>query len=274
MSDIKVVAWQEDLDAIEREINARTGNTEKLSFPDEFITEIPNMKDYLDMYVTGELTEYTSYVKEIPDYMFCEYEAIKKIDFPNAIKAGIRSMNGCANLLNVNAPKLKSGGYYLFENCTSIETINLPLFENTGDGCFKGCTSLKQVYLPSFINSFGSGHHFTECVSLENIDLPMIENIGTATFKNNTALKTVIIPQAKSIGNYAFENCTALEAVVIKRSDFICEISEVSIFKNSSVESGTGFIYVPDNLVKAYKNATNWSVYANQIRPLSEYIEA
>lgn len=34
-----------------------------------------------------------------------------------------------------------------------------------------------------------------------------------------------------------------------------------------------GYIYVPDALVDSYKAATNWSTYASQIRPLSEYVE-
>ena len=32
-------------------------------------------------------------------------------------------------------------------------------------------------------------------------------------------------------------------------------------------------IYVPDESVEAYKNATNMSGYASRIKPLSEYVE-
>ena len=41
-------------------------------------------------------------------------------------------------------------------------------------------------------------------------------------------------------------------------------------FNNSSISTRTGYIYVPDNLVDSYKTATNWSTYANQIKPISE----
>lgn len=44
-------------------------------------------------------------------------------------------------------------------------------------------------------------------------------------------------------------------------------------FTNTLIASGTGFIYVPDALVESYKTATNWSTYADQILPLSEYVE-
>ena len=34
------------------------------------------------------------------------------------------------------------------------------------------------------------------------------------------------------------------------------------------------YFYVPDDLVDDYKAATNWNAYANQIKPLSEYVES
>jgi hypothetical protein len=33
------------------------------------------------------------------------------------------------------------------------------------------------------------------------------------------------------------------------------------------------YIYVPDESVEAYKTASNWSTYASNIKPLSEYKE-
>ena len=34
-----------------------------------------------------------------------------------------------------------------------------------------------------------------------------------------------------------------------------------------------GRIYVPDDKVESLKTATNWSVFADIIKPLSEYVE-
>ena len=54
-----------------------------------------------------------------------------------------------------------------------------------------------------------------------------------------------------------------------EQTEKICTLSS-NVFANSSVASGTGFIYVPDDLVNSYKAHTNWSAYASQIKPLSE----
>ena len=50
---------------------------------------------------------------------------------------------------------------------------------------------------------------------------------------------------------------------------YIGEEKNPSCFVKNNIE----YIYVPDDLVENYKTATNWSVYASQIKPLSEYVE-
>lgn len=56
----------------------------------------------------------------------------------------------------------------------------------------------------------------------------------------------------------------------ILRRNMLCSLGNKNSFNNTPIASGTGFIYVPDNLVEQYKAATNWSTFANQIKPISE----
>ena len=37
------------------------------------------------------------------------------------------------------------------------------------------------------------------------------------------------------------------------------------------VESGTGYIYVPQATIEGFKSATNWSTYADQFRAIEDY---
>lgn len=67
-----------------------------------------------------------------------------------------------------------------------------------------------------------------------------------------------------------FKSCTSLIAVIL-RAPVVATMSDKYTFQNTPIASGTGYIYVPDELVDSYKNATNWTVYADQIKPLSEY---
>ena len=46
-------------------------------------------------------------------------------------------------------------------------------------------------------------------------------------------------------------------------------LTNTNSFTGTPIESGAGYIYVPDESVEAYKSATNWNVYANSIKPIS-----
>ena len=92
------------------------------------------------------------------------------------------------------------------------------------------------------------GSSFRLCVSLKTLDLPKVTKInGVYTFRDSNLLKTLIL-----------------------RSETICTLSNTDAFFNSPIAKGTGYIYVPDDLVESYKSATNWSTYADQIKAISE----
>lgn len=97
--------------------------------------------------------------------------------------------------------------------------------------------------------------------------------IGTSAFKNCTALEIADFTTAREIWGGAFENCTSLHAVIFRRNEratFGIDGTAENAFKSTPIASGTGYIYVPDDLVDSYKAATNWSTYANQIKGISE----
>ena len=95
------------------------------------------------------------------------------------------------------------------------------------------------------VSTLGS---FYNCTKLEKIDFDVLEEMKDADFYE----------------------CSALMAVII-RSPAVCTMSTSNAFKSTPIASGTGYIYVPAALVDSYKAATNWSVYADQIRAIEAY---
>ena len=85
-------------------------------------------------------------------------------------------------------------------------------------------------------------------------------------------MSSIELPKATSIHSYSFKDCITLTSVIL-RSPTVCKLKHSDAFLGTPIKSGNGYIYVPDELIKQYKTATNWSVYANQIKPLSEYTE-
>ena len=111
-----------------------------------------------------------------------------------------------------------------------------------------------------------------------------VTSIGSYAFYSCSSLTSIDLPNATSIGNNAFSDCYSLTKLIIRTTSQVCTLSNTNAFNNCYHILGTtnatynpeglkdGYIYVPDELVESYKTATNWSEYASQIKPLSEYV--
>lgn len=114
------------------------------------------------------------------------------------------------------------------------------------------------------------------CEDLTKATLPCVETLTRYAFRSCTALHTVDLGNsslAKLIINAnAFNGATAITALIIRTSS-VSTLQNSSAFSGSSIASGTGYIYVPGNLVDGYKEATNWSAYVDQIRAIEDYPE-
>ena len=139
---------------------------------------------------------------------------------------------------------------------------------------FLSCSSLKDVTLADSITFFGNST-FQNCYSLPSITLPpALTSLGYACFQNCYTIKKIELPAAVTkIGDRCFMYCGLLTSLIIRNTDAVVTNGGTQTFNNTQFASGTGFIYVPDALVEDYKAATNWSTYAAQIKPLSEYVE-
>lgn len=92
----------------------------------------------------------------------------------------------------------------------------------------------------------------------------------SGSFYNCTKLEKIDFDVLEEINDADFYQCSALTAVII-RSPAVCALSTSNAFKETPIASGTGYIYVPAALVDEYKAATNWTVYADQIRAIEAY---
>ena len=215
------------------------------------------------------------------------------IDLPKCTSINRYTFNNCTNLTTVSLPECTSIGYGAFYSCTNLTTVSFPKCTSIGGYAFNNCASLTTIDLPECI-VIDSGPHYTvgtihclnlttinlpkcisiknnvfcKCTSLTTINLPKCTSIGEYAFYECTSLTTVNLPECTSIGSYAFVNCNL--QIIILGADQIVGINSFTFKYEPSINNGTGYIYVPDNLVDSYKSDTNWSTYANQIKPLSE----
>lgn len=182
---------------------------------------------------------------------FHEFEQFKKVEVIEQ-----NAFNGCANLALTFPPNVKVIGTAAFSGADAfVETLELPALEELGEYAFR-LTNLKKVedlgnieVLPGN-NSSTNSATFGGCSSLTFVRLPAsLQQLGSSVnpaspFRGCSSLINVISEATTppSMLVLAFEDCPDTLA-----------------------------IYVPDDSVESYKNATNWSHYMSRIRPVSDY---
>lgn len=157
---------------------------------------------------------------------------------------------------------------YAFFRLSSLATVSLPNATEIGSSAFTRCTTLTSVSLPKvkIINTYG----FQGCSALTFINLPSVTAIYNSGFQECSNLSVVDLGVIKTIAAATFYSCTSLNKIII-RSSTVCNLNSTNALSGSLIAAGTGTIYVPDDLVDDYKSAKNWSTFADQIKPLSEY---
>ena len=203
---------------------------------------------------------------------------------------GANAFQDCAALTSVVIPDgVTSIGQYALQNCTALTSVVIPdSVTSIGQYAFRNCTALTSVVIPDGVTSIAN-NAFAKCFCLISVKLPLqIGYIATALFQNCAALTSVVIPDSVTVlYEFSFDNCTALTSVVIPdsvtsigqyafRNDafiqyaIVLPVTPPSLYNSSVFPSGFP-IYVPDESITAYQEATNWSAIADRIKPLSEY---
>lgn len=211
----------------------------------------------------------------------------------------IISFNEFEKFTGVTALKNSSNstvnGACAFSKCTSLEEISLPTRLTTiGSFSFAEDKVLKKVNIPNSVSAIGQ-NAFYKCTSLEidDLNLPNLETLGQNAFygvkiKKISDLGKITALPAASTSTQNFGDKSVLEESVlpttlttIPANNFYgyTKLTAVVLLATTpvSLENTNAFtntnncpIYVPDESVEAYKEATNWSTYADRIKGISE----
>ena len=179
----------------------------------------------------------------------------------------------------------------IFRGRDIYNTIVVPSTITTlGDYCFYGTTNAKIIMDKSKITSIGTSILFHSTCTIGDINFPnLISLTGNSNFNNYYAANTQRIKSLGSITTIplqSFRECLTKDNIYIipatvtsigqlafyNRGDFTyyCYPVTPPTLGSQPFYSTPVIIYVPAGSVSAYKTATGWSQYANQIQALPE----
>lgn len=165
------------------------------------------------------------------------------------------------HVYNANVTKIAK---YVFCENEIIESADFPNANEVKRSAFESCQNLSEINLP---NVTTISYQSFSATALVSVNLPKVKTLGSSSFAGCQNLETADFGALEGIGGAAFQasNITTL----IIRTDSVATLGSY-VFLNTPIASGTGYIYVPDDLVDSYKAASGWSTYAEQIKGLSE----
>lgn len=159
--------------------------------------------------------------------------------------------------LDTSSNKTFYGTFYNFRgrnlNLSNYNTSNVNYMNSCFDG-YKGTELIIDGWNTSNVTNIGNMLR----------KMPNVRKLNLSSFDTSKITDT----------QYLFYNDTSLDTLIIDRQDvFKLTQSADNIFYGTPILAGAGYVYVADNMVDTYKSATNWSGIADQIRPISEYVE-
>ena len=170
---------------------------------------------------------------------------------PTAIPADL--FKGQDKLQKIDMTSVKSVGNNAFRECSALVEVKFPVLETLGSAAFIHCSALAEVKFPAVLSSGVAVNALRYCSALKKVDFGEINAVN-------------------GLLSYCLADCKVLEMLVIRNTDQPPKLTATA-FNNTPINTGTGYIYVPAAMVDAYKSATNWSAYADQIRAIEDYPE-
>lgn len=173
-----------------------------------------------------------------------------------------------SNILSYSDTSNCTNFTYMFGYCQQI--TNIPLIDTsnatTMDSMFYECVSLISIPQLNTINVTNMNTMFYSCYLLSKIDITHM-NITSTSYSNNFA------KNCYSLTKLIIRNMTTIPALNSNAFDKCYHFTGTTDATYNPQGLKDGRIYVPDDKVEALKTATNWSVYADIIVPLSTLVE-
>lgn len=141
-------------------------------------------------------------------------------------------------------------------------------------GIFADCISLESIYIGNTIQYIAL-QMFIGCTSLKDVSgMQGVINVGPHSFQNCKSLRKLVFHESVKTFYYGTSSSTFVQGATEFDTLVVKAVTPPSLsanaFSDTKINTGAGLIFVPDESLESYKSATNWSVYADRIKPISD----
>ena len=239
-----------------------------VNVPQETAVEVQMVHDMIDNESTAVVESYTI-PSDITDVRAgsCRYLQVSNISGPEVEMVQNDAFQN-PKMVTLSLPKCVRFFESTLRNATLLESVTLPLLQMTANHNFRDCPALESLSLPELTN-IGT-YNFYGCSSLEELNIPKVGIITDNSIWSLPSLTSLTLPSVTQIRN-AIRSCANLTDLFLPSSTY-ASITNGNAFSDTPIKSGTGHVWVNDNLYNNYISGANWSsLPSGVIRRISEY---
>lgn len=167
-------------------------------------------------------------------------------------------------------------GYGMFLELTNVDLPDTITALKVGS--FYDCKKLILNKLPTSLTKIESYCFYNnKKLAITEIPIGVTELLNHCCFYCDGLTELTCYGDITTIKNMSFSWCTRLTKFVLPNTTSVPSMSNKDAFEYTPIAGKTdftngelGYIYVKDTLLDSFKSATNWSNYADQIKPISE----
>ncbi len=227
--------------------------------------------------VTGTVTE--SVTQELAVSVNGTYSPETGYTGFSEVVVDIDTVNNEDLTVTANGTYTPGTGYTGFsEVVVNVDTVNNQTLTVTDSGTYSpetGYTGFSEVvvdlsWIETALTDLNAGDSLTTIDELIDGSLEHVEtealNIRAYAFYYQENLEEIVLTDATTIGDYAFANSGITTLTLLGSS--VCSLG-TDVFLNTSIEDGTGVIYIPNSLQADYLADEDWNSYSNLFQTLT-----
>lgn len=237
--------------------------------------ELSDSVETIGSSVFSQCTNLTTFsaksVTTIPERCF-DGASLVSIDIPNVtIIMGAYSMGGGSRKSFIGKdlifPKVTRVDQSAFYYC-GAKSMSFPvLVKAIGSFTFHQNNYLEQIDLPN-MEDMPNSYFLYSCTKIKSITLPKLKTFRLGGISYCNSLKTIDLPSVITISDYSSYCFSSMSNVrLLLRYNGVVSLSAKQL-PNAITE-----VYVPSEQVDNYKTDAKWSVYANKIKSIDDFVE-